>query len=133
MGLISHTPVDPEDLINRFLLHHRKDPAAIGKPQADKLENPFRPFGFFGKGRPVNREASPFGYPAFQLVHNLKRLFLGNTGRPVLAEQLQRAFRLRLKPYVFMAQTAVPGLEKKIEGYLESIWTDGMAKAIEKI
>ena len=71
MGFIPHTTVDPEDLINRFLLHHRKDPAAIGKPQADKLENPFRPFGFLGKGRPVNREASPFGYPAFQLVLTL--------------------------------------------------------------
>ena len=29
--------------------------------------------------------------------------------------------------------TAVPGLEEKIAGYLETIWTDGMTKAIEKL
>ena len=29
--------------------------------------------------------------------------------------------------------TAVPGLEDKVRGYLETIWTDGMTKAIEKI
>ena len=29
--------------------------------------------------------------------------------------------------------TAIAGFEDKVKGYLESIWTDGMAKAIEKI